>query len=156
MSLVSIFYEPLFSPRTLFTPTPPAPPSSHASVFFFSISAKKKTASKIAKTPISQTHLGQIYQNDYFKDELFKAAAQVQACAEAAGLNGHAVALRWILHHSLLSPKYGDGIILGASSVAQLQQNLDVVEQGPLSTELAEKLDKVWEVAKEVAPAYHM
>lgn len=97
-----------------------------------------------------------MYQKDYFKGSLFAAAAQLQASASAAGLSGHAAALRWILHHSQLSAEHGDGVILGASSVAQLAQNLDIVEQGPLSDELVQQMDAVWELAREAAPKYHM
>lgn len=41
---------------------------------------------------------------------------------ETHGLGLTEIALRWCQHHSALTPT--DGIILGASSAAQLEQNL--------------------------------
>lgn len=40
-------------------------------------------------------------------------------------------------YHSVLDAKYGDAIVLGASKVEQLEQNLDIIEEGPLPEEVA-------------------
>ncbi|KAL9003239.1 MAG: hypothetical protein Q9188_003879 [Gyalolechia gomerana] len=56
--------------------------------------------------------------------------------AKDRGLDGHEVALRWTVYHSLLRAKYGDAVILGASSVEQLEENLAAVEAGPLEDDL--------------------
>ncbi|KAG2140630.1 NADP-dependent oxidoreductase domain-containing protein [Suillus clintonianus] len=59
---------------------------------------------------------------------------------------------RWLQHHSKLQP--GDGIILGASSVDQLENNLKENEGGPLSDDVVKLLEDAWGQAKGVAPHY--
>ena len=49
------------------------------------------------------------------------------------------------------------GIIIGASSLSQLDNNLAVLEKGPLPKEMVDALDEAWLVAKATAPDYwHM
>ena len=42
------------------------------------------------------------------------------------------VALRWISHHSLLKREFGDAVLIGASSLKHIEQNLTDFEKGPL------------------------
>jgi aflatoxin B1 aldehyde reductase len=58
---------------------------------------------------------------------------------ERHGLRTTEIALRWCQHHSALTP--GDGVILGASSAAQLAQNCEDSEKGPLPADVLEALD---------------
>ena len=106
-----------------------------------------------------QTRLGTAYASTYLKSPLIRAAERVSEAAEAAGLSGHAVALRWTVYHSALSARYGDAVILGASSAGQLERNLEAVEAGPLDEDLAHLINSVWledeEVRKE-AGKYHL
>lgn len=46
------------------------------------------------------------------------------------------------------------GIIIGASSLAQLDKNLDILERGPLPKEVLDALDEGWVIAKGTAPDY--
>ena len=39
-------------------------------------------------------------------------------------------------HHSMLDSKYGDGVILGASRVSQLEENYVSSQQGPLNEQV--------------------
>jgi aflatoxin B1 aldehyde reductase len=41
-------------------------------------------------------------------------------------------ALRWVSHHSLMKREYGDSVIIGASSLNHIEQNLIDLEKGPL------------------------
>ena len=53
------------------------------------------------------------------------------------------------LHHSKLRVKDGnDGILIGVSSVEQLENNLDNLEKGPLPADVVEALDQAWAVSK--------
>jgi aflatoxin B1 aldehyde reductase len=45
-------------------------------------------------------------------------------------------ALRWVSHHSLMKREYGDSIIIGASSLEHIEQNLVNLEKGPLHSYL--------------------
>lgn len=53
------------------------------------------------------------------------------------------------MHHSKLRVKDGnDGILIGVSSVEQLENNLDNLEKGPLPADVVEALDQAWAVSK--------
>jgi len=65
------------------------------------------------------------------------------------------VALRWTLYHSLLSGEYNDGVIVGCSSLQQMEQNLTYIDQGPLPKHLVEEMEMVWQSVKGVGPSYH-
>ena len=58
--------------------------------------------------------------------------------------------LRWLDHHSALGPE--DGLILGATKISQLEQNVADIEKGPLREELVGMFEKVWEMVKDVSP----
>jgi aflatoxin B1 aldehyde reductase len=60
------------------------------------------------------------------------------------------LALCWLLHHTAI-----ECVILGASKLEQLDQNLKSAEEGPLSAETLEALDKVWERLRGVTPKYN-
>jgi aflatoxin B1 aldehyde reductase len=58
-------------------------------------------------------------------------------------------ALRWVVNHSALNVKDGtDGVIIGVSSLEQLDENLADCEKGPLPQEVLDALDKAWLVSK--------
>ncbi|KIW69448.1 hypothetical protein PV04_05325 [Phialophora macrospora] len=89
--------------------------------------------------------LGAKYAGDYFHDPLFAAAEVVRQQARKYGISGHAAALRWTTWHSQLGAEYGDAVIIGASKLSQLKENMDILEQGPLPEPLVETLNGVWE-----------
>ena len=77
--------------------------------------------------------------------------------ASEHGINGHAAALRWCAYHSALKWEHKDAILLGASSVAQLESNIDMIDQGPLPEDVVVALDAVYEQIKraDAEIAYH-
>jgi aflatoxin B1 aldehyde reductase len=58
------------------------------------------------------------------------------------------VALSWLVNHSLLDHELGDGIILGASKVEHLAQNMAACKHAPLDQAILEILDRGWEIIK--------
>eukprot|EP00928_Gymnodinium_smaydae_P064319 TRINITY_DN47689_c0_g1_i1.p1 TRINITY_DN47689_c0_g1~~TRINITY_DN47689_c0_g1_i1.p1 ORF type:complete len:441 (+),score=102.53 TRINITY_DN47689_c0_g1_i1:55-1377(+) len=62
------------------------------------------------------------------------------------------VALRWLIHHSLL--RDGDGVILGVSRPEQLVANLAAWHAGPLPPEVVEACDAAWQAARPACEAY--
>ncbi|UKZ81754.1 hypothetical protein TrVFT333_009526 [Trichoderma virens FT-333] len=100
-------------------------------------------------------YLGKFYASKYLKPSIEAAADRVREIAAKHGISGHAASLRWTAHHSALSAEYGDGIIIGASSIAQLKQNLDIFEQGPLPQEVADAIDAIFAEIGDDAVAYH-
>ncbi|KAE8152725.1 NADP-dependent oxidoreductase domain-containing protein [Aspergillus avenaceus] len=102
------------------------------------------------------TNMGKNYQNAYFKPSVLAAAQDTAKAAEAAGISGHALALRWTIYHSALSHEHGDAVLVGASSLAQLESNLDAVEAGPLSEDLVKLVINVGDLVADEAAPYHL
>jgi aflatoxin B1 aldehyde reductase len=100
--------------------------------------------------------LGQVYQQIYFDPSVLELAHKVALAAEHMGIDGHAVALRWTVYHSALSTENGDAVVLGASSVEQMQKNLDAIDAGPLPEELLRLVEDVGEALKGRAALYHL
>lgn len=76
--------------------------------------------------------------------------------ASQHGISGQAAALRWVAHHGALKPELGDSILFAASSIAQLEENLDFFEAGPLPAELVLALETIYGALGEDEVAYHM
>ena len=73
-----------------------------------------------------------MYRSRYWNDTYFAALTKVENVAAKYGLTLAEVALRWVSHHSLMKREYGDAILIGASSVAHIKQNLEDLDKGPL------------------------
>ncbi|KAB5596456.1 hypothetical protein CTheo_93 [Ceratobasidium theobromae] len=55
------------------------------------------------------------YRARYWREDYFRALEVIDKAVDSHGLTISECALRWINHHSLLKPEYGDAIIIGAS-----------------------------------------
>ena len=100
--------------------------------------------------------VGKQYRKRYFKDANFEALRMLEPVAEEHGLSLLEIALRWLVHHSKLGPITGnDGIVIGVSSLKQLESNLNDLEKGPLPDDVVKVLDEIWEnVTKASCPLY--
>jgi len=98
----------------------------------------------------------QMYRERYFKDATFDALKLIEPVVEKHNLTLLETALRWCVHHSILKIKDGnDGVIIGVSSLAQLQSNLRDLEKGPLPEEVVQVLDEAWNtITKASSPLY--
>ncbi|EXJ85651.1 hypothetical protein A1O1_06017 [Capronia coronata CBS 617.96] len=121
--------------------------SPSACGFFSNKVTRASTTDKDSRWNIASP-LGAKYAGDYFHDPLFEAAEVVRQQARKFGISGHAAALRWTTWHSQLGAEYGDAVIIGASKLSQLQENMNILEQGPLPEALVETLNGVWEGVK--------
>lgn len=76
--------------------------------------------------------------------------------AEKHNLTLLEIGFRWVVHHSKLKVQDGgnDGIIIGVSSLAQLESNLKDIEKGPLPEEVVKVLDEAWLITKPTAAVY--
>ena len=96
----------------------------------------------------------------FYTDENFEALEKIRKACDADGISLVEASYRWLLCHSALTPD--DGVLLGASSLTQLDQNLDACEKSakaiqedtPLSPELLEVFDAAWEITKSSAFPY--
>ena len=100
--------------------------------------------------------MGTLYRRRYFKDATFDALRVVEPVVEKHGLTMPETALRWIRHHSMLNMQGNgrDGVIIGVSSMAQLESNLRDLQKGPLPDEVVEALDNAWLIAKPTTANY--
>lgn len=100
--------------------------------------------------PNSRT--GAMYTTMYGKESLYEALDDWGHIAKDAGISKAALAYRWIVYHSALKKDHGDGVIIGASKVAQLEETLKVVEDGPLDAKTVERVEEIWKKVKHEAP----
>ncbi|KAH9951197.1 Aldo/keto reductase [Amylocystis lapponica] len=87
---------------------------------------------------------GKSYRKRYWNEPYFAALDKIQAVATKHSLTLGEIALRWIMHHSLLKREYGDAVLIGASSMQHIEQNLVDFEKGPLPDEVVNVLDEAW------------
>lgn len=91
-----------------------------------------------------------MYLDRYWHADDFSAVEAVRDIARKSGRSMVSLALCWLLHHTSI-----ECVILGASKLEQLEENLAAAEEGPLDTETLGALDKVWERLRGVTPKYN-
>lgn len=96
--------------------------------------------------------IGGMYNRMYAKPTLIKALETWAAIAEQEGTTKAELAYRWVTYNSPLKKENGDGIIVGASSLEQLDQTLAGIAKGKLSDQAAKGIDEIWEQIKDEAP----
>ena len=103
----------------------------------------------VSESPADGRFAGNVeYQNRYWNDRYFEAVKKfIQACS-LEDLKPATAALRWLSHHSDLDSKKGDGVVLGASTVAHFENNLDALTGGPLPESVVDALDEAWEICR--------
>ncbi|KAJ7286403.1 Aldo/keto reductase [Mycena rebaudengoi] len=89
------------------------------------------------------------------KEQYFKALDTIRPVVEKHNLTMAEVALRWISHHSFLKREHGDAVLIGASSLTHIEQNLVDLEKGPLPEEVLKALDEAWLDVKSIAANYY-
>lgn len=92
----------------------------------------------------------QLYLNRYWHPAVFDAVDALRTVADTAGRSLIDVSLNWLLHHTAT-----DCVILGASKLEQLEQNLDAFERGPLPEETVAACDSVWLNLRGITPKYN-
>jgi aflatoxin B1 aldehyde reductase len=103
------------------------------------------------------TWQGQMYRKRYFHDAYFTALETIQAAAEKSQLSMAEIALRWNMHHSALKKEYNDHVIVSASSVKHIEDNLVDFEKGPLPDDVVAAVDEAWSKVRDSPnlPKYH-
>jgi aflatoxin B1 aldehyde reductase len=91
---------------------------------------------------------GDAYNKRFGKPCFLNALEQWAAVAEQEGTTKADLAYRWVRYNSALKPEYGDAIIIGATSLGQLEQTLKGIDSGPVSGEAARAIDGIWEGVK--------
>eukprot|EP00211_Chloroparvula_japonica_P007193 CAMPEP_0119131712 /NCGR_PEP_ID=MMETSP1310-20130426/10534_1 /TAXON_ID=464262 /ORGANISM="Genus nov. species nov., Strain RCC2339" /LENGTH=319 /DNA_ID=CAMNT_0007122303 /DNA_START=82 /DNA_END=1041 /DNA_ORIENTATION=+ len=97
---------------------------------------------------------GKVYRERFMQKEQFEAMELVRTACEAAGIHMAEASLRWLMHHGQLDGGKGDGVILGGSSLAHVQQNVDAVHGAALPAEIVDAFASAWKCCHNVCPDY--
>nr|OQO28283.1 hypothetical protein B0A51_03902 [Rachicladosporium sp. CCFEE 5018] len=102
-----------------------------------------RTAEQL-RTPPTGSRMDQMKQfsSMYVNDLSLELHESLSAVCAKDGLTLKEATLRWLMHHSALGKD--DGVILGASSLEQMEENLRACEGGPLGEELVNLYEDVW------------
>ena len=96
------------------------------------------------------------YLPRFYTDRNFEAIDLIRKACDEEGITMVEATYRWLLRHSALDEN--DGVLLGASSVDQLTQNLSAclaaVEKGPLPQTILDAFHEAWEITKDGAFPY--
>ncbi|KAG0055120.1 hypothetical protein BGZ83_009532, partial [Gryganskiella cystojenkinii] len=96
---------------------------------------------------------GKMYRARYWQKIFFEAVESLTKTAQSLDLTLLEASLRWMSHHSGLDPTK-DGIIIGATSIQHLEENLTDLKKGPLPEEMVKAFDEAWEHVKVACPSY--
>jgi aryl-alcohol dehydrogenase-like predicted oxidoreductase len=102
----------------------------------------------------TSTQVGQLYAGLYLKESFFLALETFQSRCKKLNIKPSEACFSWLLNHSQL--KEGDAIILGASSMEQLLENLHDSRGVQLSADMVQELENLWKAVESEAPRYHM
>ena len=98
--------------------------------------------------------IGQYYTNLYCKDVFFSALQTFQDHCKKLNIKPSEACYSWLLYHSQL--KEGDAIILGASNLEQILENLHNSKGIQLNADILQELENLWKTVENEAPQYHM
>jgi len=101
-------------------------------------------------TPGTRFDNNKMYQERYWHEQQFRAVEQLRKIAQASGRSMVSLALNWLLHHTAT-----DCVILGASRLEQLNENLATVDDGPLTEDMLKACDEVWRNLRGPLPFYN-
>lgn len=94
------------------------------------------------------------YRGRYWKKRFFDAVDIIKSAAEKNGITSIEATYRWMAYHSMLNGERGDSILIGASKLNHLEQNMKAVKAGPLPEEVISAFDEAWRIAKGDSPEY--
>jgi aflatoxin B1 aldehyde reductase len=107
------------------------------------------TAKHSLDKPEESTHP---FQEKFWSAQTFSAIEHISDACIAHGVPSvREAALRWLRHHSVLSGAAGDAVVLGASSVEQLQENIGEARGGVLPPQVVTAIEEAHEVLHPIA-----
>lgn len=94
------------------------------------------------------------YRKRYWKKSFFDSINLINDKCKDLGIKPAGAALRWLAFHSQMNAERGDGIIIGASNINQLSENIRSINEGPLPKELLVIIDQAWNISQTDCPDY--
>ncbi|MGA8149548.1 MAG: aldo/keto reductase [Terriglobales bacterium] len=106
--------------------------------------------SQAAIPPGTRFDNNSMYQDRYWHPQNFAAVEKLKKASDSAGRSLIDVSLNWLLHHSQT-----DCVLLGATRMEQLEENLAACEKGPLPPAVLQVCDEVWAELRSPVPIYN-
>ena len=94
------------------------------------------------------------YKGRYWKKSYFEAVDLIKEVSERNGITPIEATYRWLSYHSMLDGERGDSIIIGASKLSHLRQNMDTVKAGSLPQDVIDVFETAWTIVKGDSPEY--
>ena len=91
-----------------------------------------------------------LYLDRYWHDDYFAAVEELAGIAREAGKTLVELAFQWLLNQTQV-----DSIILGASRLEQLEENLNACQTVALDEPLMARCDEVWKRLRGITPKYN-
>ncbi|KAF9346381.1 Aflatoxin B1 aldehyde reductase member 2 [Mortierella sp. AD094] len=99
-----------------------------------------------------KTGFGKHFRERYWNQLTFEGIGILEKAAAENQITLLEATLRWMRHHSRLEAK--DGIIIGASSLKNLEESLSDLDKGPLDESMIRAFDEAWEKVKPSSQYY--
>ena len=94
------------------------------------------------------------YQGRYWKKSYFDAVEIIKTASAKHGITSVEATYRWLAYHSMLDGDRGDAILIGASKLDHLKQNMKTLKAGPLPPDLLEAFEQAWKISRPDSPEY--
>lgn len=94
------------------------------------------------------------YQGRYWKKSFFEAVDVIKSASEQHGITSIEATYRWLAYHSMLNGERGDAILIGASKLDHIKQNIAAIQAGPLPEDVIHAFETAWEISKADSPEY--
>jgi 1-deoxyxylulose-5-phosphate synthase len=111
------------------------------------LTGKHQPSAPIAGTRFDRMPL---YRDRYWHAENFAAVARLNEIAQSAGRSITRLAIGWVLQQPTIT-----SVILGASRLEHLRENLAALDDAPLSPQTLTACDEVWATLRGISPAYN-
>ncbi|MCM1307077.1 MAG: aldo/keto reductase [Butyrivibrio sp.] len=94
------------------------------------------------------------YQKRYWKKRYFDAVETIKSICEKYDITIIEATYRWMAYHSMLNGERGDAIIIGASKLDHLKQNILAIRAGELPADVLNVFENAWNICKADCPEY--
>ena len=97
--------------------------------------------------PAGRFKNNQNYLPRFYTDANFEAVDVIRKSCDIAGISMVEATFKWLLHHSALDGSYKDGILIGASSMIQLESNIKACDEDELLPQnVLDAFDEAWSI----------
>jgi aryl-alcohol dehydrogenase (NADP+) len=110
------------------------------------------TGKHSAERPVEDSRFTRmpLYRDRYWHDANFAAIQELTRLARESGRSLARLAVRWVLDRQAVT-----SVILGASRLEHLQENLAAADDPPLSADVLAACDAVWKQLRGTTPVYN-